>query len=259
MGRLIGIGGLHVPGERVGDLERALAALCSDSGFPPGQEFKWSPGRGDWMWKGLVDDARQKFFIEALAIAATHGSHCIVVIEDTAHLTATQPGIDHVLDATTLFLERANTVLNAAQTFGLVVVDRPSGGAAEDARYLGSCFETLRIGTKYVKPDRIAINVLSTSSHLVRLLQLADVVVSCAVSFVSGEDRHSPPIFNALLPMFHRSWVGIGGVGLKIHPDHNYVNLYHWLLGDKEFKKGSFVHILPIASRPFSESDRVWR
>jgi uncharacterized protein DUF3800 len=259
MGPLIGIGGVHVPGERVGDLERALGALCSSAGFPQGQEFKWSPGRGDWMWKGLVDDARKKFFMEALAIAATHGSHCIVVIEDTTHLTATAPGIDHILDATTLFLERANTELSAARTFGLVVVDRPSGGAAEDARYLGSCFEALRTGTKYVKPDRIAINVLSTSSHLVRLLQLADVVVSCAVSFVAGEDRYSPPIFEALLPMFHRSWVGIGGVGLKIHPDHNYVNLYHWLLGDQEFKKGRFVHILPIASRPFADSDRVWR
>src|SRR5437870_8258020 len=134
------------------------------------------------MSKGLVDDARQNFFVGALGLAAAHGSRCIVIIEDTTHLPATEPRIDHALDATALFLERANTELNDAGTFGLVVVDRPSGGAVEDARYLGSCFETLRTGTKYVKPDRIAINVLSTSSNLVRLLQLADVVVSCTVS-----------------------------------------------------------------------------
>lgn len=129
MGPLVGVGGLHVPGESVGDLERALAALCATAGFPEGQGFKWSPGRGHWMWKGLVDDGRQRFFIDALQLAASHGSHCIVVIEDTEHLTATAPGIDHVLDATTLFLERANTELRATRAFGLVIVDRPSGGA----------------------------------------------------------------------------------------------------------------------------------
>lgn len=259
MGSLIGIGGLHVPGESVRDLERALARLCAEAGFPQGQEFKWSPGRSDWMWKGLVNDARQRLFIEALGLAAAHGSRCIAIIEDTTHLPATDPRIDHVLDATALFLERANTELSDAGTFGLVVVDRPSGGAAEDIRYLASCFETLRTGTKYVKPDRIAVNVLSTSSHLVRILQLADVVVSCAVSFVAGEARYSPPIFEALLPMFHRNWIGIGGVGLKIHPDHNYVNLYHWLLGDQQFKKGRSIFPLPITTSPFAKSDRLWR
>jgi len=211
------------------------------------------------MRKGLVDTARQTFFVSALMLAASHGCHCIAVIEDTTHLPATDPRLDHRIDATALFLERANAELAFARRYGLVVVDRPSGGAAEDARYLASCFETLSTGTKYVKPDRIAVNVLSTSSHLVRLLQLADVVISCAVSYVGGENRHSPPIFESLLPMFHRSWVGVGGIGLKIHPDHNYVNLYHWLLGDKQFKKGRMVYPLPIAGSPFAKSDRVWR
>lgn len=259
MGPLTGIGGLHVPGDSVRDLEHALAELCTSAGFPQGQEFKWSPSRKDWMWKGLVEDARQGFFIEAVGLAIAHGVRAIVVVEDTTHLPATDPRADHVFDATALFLERANNELTYRKTFGLVVVDRPSGGAAEEARYLASCFETLSTGTKYVKPDRIAINVLSTPSHHVRLLQLADVVVSCTVSFVAGENRHSPPVFSAMLPMFHRSWVGIGGVGLKIHPDHNYVNLYHWLLGDQEFKKGRLVRQLPIADSPFAKSDRLWR
>lgn len=259
MGRLIGVGGIHVPAEHVRDLERSLARLCSRTGFPMNEEFKWSPGRRLWMSKGLVDERRERFFEEALRIAMHYRSRCIVVIEDTRATPATNPRAEHLLDATAMFLERANAELRYAGKFGIVVIDRPSGGAAEDSRYLASCFETLQIGTKFVVPDRIAINVLSTSSGLVRLLQLADVIVSCSVSFVAGEDRYSPPIFRALLPMFYRGPHGIGGIGLKIHPDHNYVNLYHWLLGDKEFKKGRFLQQLPIPASPYALSDRRWR
>jgi hypothetical protein len=259
MGPLVGIGGIHVPGASVRDLEQELVGLCANAGFPKGQEFKWSPARTDWMWKGLIQDARQTFFVEAIRLAIAHGVRAIVVVEDTMHLPATDPHLDHVLDATSLFLERANNELAFRKTHGLVVVDRPSGGAAEDDRYLASCFETLSSGTNYVKPDRIAVNVLSTPSHHVRLLQLADVVVSCTVSVIAGENRYSPSIFSAVLPMFHRSRVSIGGVGLKIHPDHNYVNLYHWLLGDREFKRGRFFYLLPIVDSPFAKSDRLWR
>jgi hypothetical protein len=110
---------------------------------------------------------------------------------------------------------------------------------------LQSCQEVLQSGTAHVKPQRIALNVFSTPSSLVRLLQVADVVTSCTVACVGGENRFAPPIFAVLRPMFRSLRGRVGGVGLKIHPDLKYLNLYHWLLGDTLFLKDGFGEPLP--------------
>lgn len=41
MGPLVAVGGVHVVGDAVRDLELALDALCKKTGFPDGEEFKW--------------------------------------------------------------------------------------------------------------------------------------------------------------------------------------------------------------------------
>jgi hypothetical protein len=77
---------------------------------------------------------------------------------------------------------------------------------------------------------------VSTDSKLSRLLQLADIITSCATNFVAGEDKWSPLIFReGVLPMLRSDYGCVGGRGLKIHPDMRYGNLYHWLLGDEMF------------------------
>jgi hypothetical protein len=106
-----------------------------------------------------------------------------VVIEDTNHALAIAEAGDHEMDVVGMFLERANNQLTARKRHGVVVVDRPTGGRSEETRYLVRCLESLQTGTRFVKPDRIAINVLTTASELVRLLKLADVVVSCSVAY----------------------------------------------------------------------------
>jgi hypothetical protein len=149
-------------------------------------------------------------------------------------------------------LERVHRLFGKIQSEGIVIVDRPGGGRADEDRFLGSCLETLLSGTDYVKPDRIALNVLSTPSRLIRLLQVADVITSCTVAMVGGEDNFSPPIFNEIRSLLDRDMGRIGGVGLKIHPDYKYANLYHWLLGDSDFFKALTGSPLPILTRPYS-------
>jgi hypothetical protein len=39
-GPLIGIGGVYVPGDNVGPLERDIEALCAKVGIPDGEQFK---------------------------------------------------------------------------------------------------------------------------------------------------------------------------------------------------------------------------
>jgi hypothetical protein len=84
-----------------------------------------------------------------------------------------------------------------------------------------------------------------------RVLQLADIVVSCAVSRVSGESNFSPIVFPQVKKLLRFDGTRIGGVGLKLHPDLRYANLYHWLLGDSHWIKGLTGVPLPNKGIPF--------
>jgi len=134
----------------------------------------------------------------------------------------------------------------------VVIVSQPSGDRKSESKFLADCLETLRAGTEYVKPERIVLNVLTTPPRFIRLLQLADVVTSCAVAFVGGESSFSPPVFSSIKPMLARELGRVGGVGLKIHPDGKYRNLYHWLLGDSHFMRFMEGFPMPLPNYPYS-------
>jgi len=251
MGPIVAIGGVYVPGGYVSKLEKALDRLCVSTGFPPGDEFKWSPGRELWMRDYLVGKARETFFIQALSLARDHRARATIVIEDVNYQKATKASTPEE-DVTGLFLERAHWQFKVADTDGIVVADRPGGGRADEDQFLAGCLELLQGGTRYVRPDRIALSVLSTPSKLVRLLQLADVVASCTVALVGGEERFAPPVFDHIRLLLSNDSGRKGGIGLKIHPDYIYANLYHWLLGDSRFVKTGTGTPFPLAERPYA-------
>ena len=118
----------------------------------------------------------------------------------------------------------------------------------DEERFLAACLQTLLSGTDYVDFDRVALNVLTTPSRWIRTLQLADVVTSCTTAFLSGEDRFSPPVFEAVRPLMAASLGRIGGVGLKLHPDGRYANLYHWLVDDEVFVRYPTGTPLPLGT-----------
>ncbi len=256
MGPLVAIGGVKVPGEAVGELEDKLEALCTERGFPPRQEFKWSPGRELWMHDNLTLEARALFFESALALVRRSAGIAHAVIEDSNRRTATGVASPE-LDVTRLFLERVNNHLQRVGDTGVVIVDRPGGGRAQENNFLAACLETLQSGTDYVKPDRIVLNVLSTSSKFIRVLQAADVVVGCALAFVAGESHFSPRLFPHVKALLEADKDRIGGVGLKIHPDGRYANLYHWLLGDSHFWRGGVGHPFPLKGRAYRDDPRT--
>jgi len=250
MGSLLGVGGIHVPEESLPELEIRIEAVCSEFGFQPDEIFKWSPGRELWMHQNLGGSQRQQFFVRVLGLAKDHGATTIVVIEDKSYRTAT--GVQsHETDLIRLFLERTHHLLAARQTNGMVIVSQPSGDRRSENKFLADCLETLRSGTDYVKPERILLNVLTSPPKFMRLLQLADTVTSCTVAFVGGESSFSPPVFNSVKSMLARELGRIGGVGLKIHPDLKYVNLYHWLLGDTHFVRLMMGLPLPLPNHQY--------
>jgi hypothetical protein len=250
MGPLVAAGGVLVSHDQVRSLESALSSLCRETGFPGNDEFKWSPGRELWMRDHLIGQDRSDFFCKALALAATHGAVAIVVIEDTGCRTATRAKTPED-DVSQLLLERIHHESPRDESGCVVVVDRPSGDRGDEDRFLSRCLEHLQTGTDYVKHDRIALNVLSTPSKLVRILQLADLVTSCTAALFSGENRYAPEVFQAIRPILAKGMSRIGGVGLKIQPDFKYANLYHWLLGDTHYYRMNCGLPYPLKERPY--------
>ena len=254
MGPLVAVGGILVNGDDLGTLEQGLGVLCADFGFPENEEFKWSPGRDLWMHDNLVGDDREHFFLRALEHAAGLEVAAVVVVEDLSRAPATRPDLEHEMDATVLLLERVDNLLGQRGDSGVVIVDRQGGGRQDDDAFLLNCLETLREGTDYTTLQRIPINVLSAPSKFVRCLQLAALITGCTLARVGGASTYSPLIFDtAVRHLLHRDGDRVGGVGLKLHPDFVYANLYHWLLEDPYWWKGNMGVPLPVAGRPYAD------
>jgi len=258
MGPLVCAGMVSVPGEQLASLERALGTLCQEAGFPADEtgEFKWSPGRELWMRDHLHGEDRDQFLESALEAAAEHDVSVTVVVCDTSRASATGAASPD-LDATKLLLERADWHLEHRGRSGVVVADRPSGDRRAETKFLGECLETVIEGTEYRPMDRLAVNVLSTPSKMVRCLQLADLCTGCTLSVVAGEATYGPRVFQHIRPLLTRRGGRVGGVGLKIHPHGRYMNLYHWILNeDTLWTRGVGVPI-PRERRPYYEGPMV--
>lgn len=258
MGRLVAVGGVIVKEEVLGDLEHQLNSICRDEfNFPPGEVFKWSPSPNQWMHDNLVEDDRQRFFQRVLNAADSHGVEGLVMIDDATKGRATRTP-SHELDVMTLILERFHNQFRGATDFGLVIAAEPSGGSSDERKFLADCRETLDAGTDYVDFTHIPINMLTTPFNNVRVLQLADLVTSCTTALVAGND-YAPPVFENIKPLFLSNMDCIGGLGVKIHPDYLYVNLYHWLLGDDhlmQLRRGTAIP-LPSSNRPYATDPMI--
>lgn len=249
MASLVSTGGVAVPAEAVSALESDIDLVCEEYGFPKGEEFKWSPNKKMWMYSNLVHDDRTRFFIAILEKAQQVEVKVIVIICDTEYNMMDLQSPNHSFDTLTVFLERVNWAFLAS----LVVADEPGGNRRKELQFLKDCRNLLSKGSsQQQKFDRILINVLTTPSNMTRLLQLADVVTSCTTSYVAGESKYSPQVFEHILPMVRKHSGSLGGGGIKIHPDYIYANLYHWLWGDKHVYKRSDGFPLPKGNLPYS-------
>lgn len=192
MGSLMAVGGIHVPEASIPDLENKIEELCMETGFPQNEIFKWSPGRELWLHGNLILEERQEFFIRVLNLVQWVEATATIIIEDNSYDTATEAETPDI-DLIQLFLERAHHQLVAKGCGRIVMVAQCSGDRRIENKFLAKCLETLKCGTQYVKPDRIALSVLSSPPKFIRLLQVADVITSCTTAFVAGENEFSHP------------------------------------------------------------------
>jgi hypothetical protein len=256
MGELVAAGAVAVPEGNLRVLDLQLDSLCTHAGFPEGQEFKWSPSSDSWMYSNLKDERRTEFFVRVLEAARARGVRATIVVESTAAERATEVNCSPELDTTRLLLERVQLQTPFDQQ-ATIIADRPGGNRRAEDEFIADCLSTIRQGTRLLRNFELIALVLTTSSKLLRLLQLADLITSCTLAMVAGESQWAPPVFAAIKPLLNSNEGRIGGVGLKIHPESQFANLYHWLVDDLDYMHHNVAYPLPLPGRPYAVSADV--
>ena len=144
--------------------------------------------------------------------------------------------------------------LEDRNSLGLMICDRPGGDKREEEALLSAVLSTIQAGTDFVPPSQVPINILTTRSHLVVELQVADLVTGVTTAMIGGDTGYAEPLFEEVRPMFHRNAAGYaGGAGLKLYPNE-LLNLHHWVGKEDRFVKVAMnsAWTLPHPGWPFA-------
>jgi len=236
MGTVVAAGGLFVEESALRPLAQAIDSIATAAGIPPEEELKWSPKKGTWIYDNLHGNAREACYAKVLAAAAEHKARAIVICWDTGRTTL--KGADAFARCVEFLFERMAVHLEKRNVSAIVIADRPGGGKDQEEQFLGEFLQHVQNGTEHVVPDRILLNVLTTPSHLVRHLQLADLVTGITTAMVCGQTKYANSLFPAIQELLITNHMdGIAGTGLKVFPN-SIVNLYHWVLGEQFLHRG---------------------
>ena len=240
MGSLVSVGSVMLDEAALRPLSTAVDECCRAAGVPDGTELKWSPPRDNWLYDNLHGDDRANLFAFCLQALGNAGGRAVAIVWDTGRTTL--QGDEAFSRAVDWALERFVMQL-PPEALGAVIADRPGGDLADENRMLASALERIEQGTPYVQlSERIALNLLTTPSHLSRHVQLADLVAGSTTGMVGG-NQYAPPVFAHVRPLLFQGNQGErAGVGLKLFPDE-LRNLYFHLLGE---------------NHSWSESRREW-
>ncbi len=252
MGTVVAVGGVFIDELHLRPLAARLDEIAKAVGLPHGEEMKWSPRKGSWIYEKLHGDDRTDCYQKVLEAAVEHEARAIVICWDTGRTTLKNAkAFDKCID---YLFERMAVHLEKRKANAILVADRPGGGKDQEEQFLCDFVQRIQSGTAHVSPNRILLNVLTTPSNLQRHLQLADLVTGITTAMVCGLDRFAGPLFplvKKLLIQNHLS--GVAGTGLKLFPDE-LLNLYHHVLGEDTFwRVGNGAGFsLPNAKLPYA-------
>jgi hypothetical protein len=181
--RLLAVGAVIVPEAAVAGYAADLAAIRTDLDVPPGEELKWKPSKGSFLASagGEVNRTLRRRMLEA---AIAQQVRTVVVIRDFG-VSRIKTEVGHEL--LRYLYERISMHLDAHDDLGIVIADKPGGGAREDGRWLAETLPLTDGGTEYVTADRIVLPIVTAPSHHVPHLQLADLK-----SFAGSGDMIGP-------------------------------------------------------------------
>lgn len=255
MEKLVAFGGVLVDEVQLNPLSKCIDDIAARHGLPQEEEIKWSPRKGTWIYNNLKDEARFSCYTEILQAANDYDCKAIVVLCDFAMGNLKlEWGFERCVTYT---LERVSTHLAKAEQKAIIIADRPSGGHKEADKLISSFLDHLSSNHNHMHEETFALNMLTAPSHMIRHLQLADLVVSITTAMFAGQIRWASQYFDLVKSMFLKNSLGyIGGTGVKVYPNQ-LINLYHWSLGENQFSKAGIGLAWPIPSNklPFHVND----
>lgn len=255
LGELVAMGAVMVPEESVASYAQDLAAIKAELQIPADEEIKWNPPKNSRLaaaGREVVAALRQRM----LNAAIQRGVRTAVVVWDRGHVGWSSKSIaDEILK---YLYERIEMHLGEYDQRGVVIADVPGGGAADHSKWLAAALDLTTIGTRFVKPERVIMPIVTAPSHHVPHLQLADVVTAATTAAIAGRKSGLAlvPLLKQLARTNSRGY--IGGAGLVLFPP-DLQDLYYWLLDEPVyFKAGSETRLGPTGD-PFSTAGRTYQ
>lgn len=254
LGHLLAIGAVIVEEHQVAGYSADLAAIRAEFGIPADEEIKWAPDKGSTL-RQADWDIRKAIRRRMLEAAGQRRVKTIVVILD---YSVRYSGLSQA-EAGGVILkwlyERISMHLGDFEDIGIIIADKPGGGAADENKWLTSTLELTNYGTEYVRPDRVVLPIVTTHSHHLPHLQLADLVVASTTAAYAGR-KSALELVPLLRPLIHRHKLGlINGAGIVQFPEH--ANLYYWVFGETGMARPSLLSgwALPKAGLTYYDTD----
>ncbi len=235
MKKLVAFGGVLIPMDKVKSHCDSLEEIIVQAGVPKSTEIKWSLPRDNWIRDNLKGEARKKLYTDLLDCTVVHDGQAVVIVWDVCRTSEDERSafrrcVDFAFERVSVHLAKKNSQC-------LVIADR-AGSHSDDDQFLADFIERVENGTEFVNSGQVLLNVLTTHSHLIRQLQIADIITAVSTSMVAGNIEYAEPVFQCIKPLLMQNNGGtIGGTGLKVYPKE-LTNLYHWVIGEHVYTKG---------------------
>src|SRR5829696_1267021 len=253
LGHLVAVGGVVVPETAVAPYSAGLAAICQSLGVPEDTELKWSPSDGSWLKSAAGNAVRTQLRERMLKLAIGLDISSVVVVWDRGLVN--WPVNEVQVEILRWVYERISMCLPANEA-AIVIADEPGGGREHEKQWLADTLQLTDRGTEYVTPDRVVLPIVTTPSHHVPHLQLADLVVDATTAAVAG-NRYALELAPLLRQLAHKNASGYAGAaGIKLFPD-TLLNLYYWAFGEASYWKMSMNSgwSLPWREWPYADND----
>lgn len=256
LGELVSVGAVIFPEESVAPYAQALAAFQSEIGMPSDQEIKWNPPKGSWLAQA-GREVRSALRRRMLELAAESGVRAAVVVWDRGAL----PWEKKVIASEILryLYERIEIHLDSVDQRGVVIADVPGGGGADHTKWLSEALDLATAGTRYVKPNRVIMPIVTAPSDHVLHIQLADLVTAATTAAVAGRTS-GLELVSLLKPLYRRNaYHLIGGAGVVLWPRDDLADLYHWLFGETVLMKRGTAYPIGPQPGPFAYPGRPFQ
>jgi hypothetical protein len=155
-----------------------------------------------------------------LEAAAVHHARTVTVILDHSATYTSHSQAEAGKVVLKWLYERVSMLLADYNDAGIMIADKPGGGAREEKRWLADTLALTNDGTEYVQPGRVVPPVLTADSRHVPHLQLADLIAAATSGAIAGHPS-ALELGRLLATLMHRHTLGyVNGAGLVLFPRH---------------------------------------